>query len=205
MQQMILFDLDDTLIDTHQRHYFIFSDFLKKYNSQKISFEEYISQRRKRTFSNKILMQEMLPEHADEFDDYFARAIESTQYLKFDRPIVNDFLLKAMKEKNIKATVLSLRSNRQTAMDEVKQFSFYNLMDEFIFLKHHENSNPKSAYITQLKVNNEVIAFIGDNAYDKRAAEETQTDFYAVSTGMYPINDPIVYKDVNTALQQILK
>jgi phosphoglycolate phosphatase-like HAD superfamily hydrolase len=205
MQQAILFDLDDTLIDTHQRHFSVFSDFLKSKNSGEISFEEYLLQRKKKSFSNKILLQNLFPKHENDFQEFFANTIESPEYLKFDKPIINDDLLKKVKLKGIKMFVLSLRSKEENAMQQVKQFSFYNLIDDFIFIKHKTGINEKAERINSLKLNHNIKVFIGDSDYDKEAASIAAVDFCAVKTGMYSISHPVIFEDVNIALQQILK
>jgi phosphoglycolate phosphatase-like HAD superfamily hydrolase len=205
MQQAILFDLDDTLIDTRQRHYHVFSDFFKSKNLPGINFEEYISQRQKNSLSNRALLQKLFSGYDDDFDNFFANAIENADYLKYDQPIINNKLLEKIKSKDIKMFILSLRSKEQNAMQQVQQFSFYKLIDAFIFFKHKQGFNQKAEHITYLKSANNIKAFIGDNDYDKEAATLSDVAFCAVKTGMYQINHPAIFDDVNEALQEILK
>lgn len=203
MQQAIVFDLDDTLINTHKRHYLVFLNFLKQHDANTISMEEYLSVRKQNKWSNKVLLDKLMPGYTDKFEKYFLKVIESAEYLREDSPIVSTELLGAIKEIGVKTTVLSLRSNQQTAIEQAKAMPFYYLIDDFIFVKHSAGKNAKTVYLNQLKANNTVFGFISDSSYDKQAAAEAGVVFFAVSTGLYPIDCNTVYADVNEVLLKL--
>lgn len=200
----LVFDLDDTLINTQKRHYQMVIDFLKLHSiSADFSFEEYLNTRRERGFSNLKLLNYYYPTERieKEFNAFWYENIESPFYLSLDEIIVDINLLE-----NISLTndlyILSLRSNHYNAMKQVQTFSFYSLFQNIIFLNHQQDNNPKTNELLKLKRQYQVIKFIGDSESDKEAAINGSVNFALVQTGIYKINNSSNFFNVNTYLKQ---
>ncbi len=201
MSKMIIFDLDDTLIDTKKRHFNIISDFLQHFFAEKklISFSEYLILRKKNCFSNFDVINFLRNEKIEKkfFENYFLQRIEQENDLKTDSEIVNFDFLKNLKQKNIKLMVLSLRSNIENAIKQVKNFQFSTFIDDFIFLKHSDN--PKTKVLSEIKGKNEILFYAGDSVIDYEAAIQNNISFFGVKTGFYEY-DFSIYSDINEVL-----
>src|SRR4051812_29766720 len=109
----LVFDLDDTLIDTRRRHFQVVHDFLTLKEITPFSFDEYLEKRKRGTLSNIDLIRLCYPGKTldKHFKDFWKENIESSYYLNFDTTIVDFDLLKQVSTAN-DIYILSLRSNK---------------------------------------------------------------------------------------------
>ena len=205
MQKAIIIDLDDTLINTHKRHYLVFSNFMAGHNAPVVTFEDYLEKRKTQKLSNKQLVQTMLPLQTAAFEQFWLENIESAACLNADELLVDVTLLEAIRQKGVAVIVLSLRSNHTTAMQQVQGLPISSLIDEFIFVKHAAGTNPKTGYLKALTSKYHILAFIGDAATDMQAAEEAGINFYAVKTGLYPVTHKYTFTTINEAQKAIIQ
>lgn len=201
----IVFDLDDTLIDTRKRHYRVVIDFLKLYNIKvNFSFEEYINVRTENKFSNFSFLKYYYSAkiNLSEFEIFWQENIEHPTYLSLDEEIINNKLLeKASPENDL--YILSLRSNHTNAISQVNSFSFRSLFRKTIFLEHQQNNNPKTSELLKVKKQYQNVSFIGDSESDKVAATQASVNFILVETGIYKIDNAVRFSNVNTYLKQL--
>jgi phosphoglycolate phosphatase-like HAD superfamily hydrolase len=178
-----LFDLDDTLIDTQGRHYHVYCTFMKSIGEKPIALPLYVALR-KQGQTNKQIIDSNYHSSNLNFHDYWMSQIESSDILKLDKPLVDYSLLKELKSaKDEQFIILSLRTNKVTAMRQFKSFSFAQLFDDIFFLPHSNEGNPKSKIIEHLCINLDISSFIGDSLSDQQAAFDNDVVFQAVSTG----------------------
>lgn len=194
----IIFDLDDTLIDTKKRHFEIVVEFLKA-RGKVLGFNEYQNLRKKNNWSNKQLI-DNLYSLGDEFSIFWRLNIENAEYLKYDVEIVNTQLLSKIKAKDsYDFILLSLRSNFKTAEDQFKRFCFSSLIDKYYFLKHSD-LNPKIEELKRLHEIYPQLFFIGDSNMDCDAAKKAGVDFVGVQTGIYDITCQPIFDNINDFL-----
>src|SRR6188768_3299153 len=94
---VIVFDLDDTLIDTKKRHYNIVKDFLFSYGKS-LNFEHYLEIRKSTKLSNKQIIQQYYSLDENEFSAFWKLNIENPDYFKYDVELVDCILLKKFKD-----------------------------------------------------------------------------------------------------------
>ncbi|CAN5496007.1 hypothetical protein BH11BAC3_BH11BAC3_01140 [soil metagenome] len=195
----ILFDLDDTLIDTKARHFNIVSDFLRAHDKV-IDFVNYLEMRKANKMSNKQIIQQYhsLDEH--EFATFWNLNIENPDYFNYDKELVNFDLLEKLKKSNTYDFILlSLRSNASAAIQQSVNFSFFSLIDEYQFLKHAD-INPKIEKMIFFKSQYDHIIFVSDSQEDCNAAAIAGVEFAGVESGMYPLACQTKFKDINSFL-----
>lgn len=204
MQPMLLFDLDDTLILTHRRHYKVVADFFALNNQDFISMEDYIKVRRDKNLSNSSLVKELNSSLLLSFKDYWYNNIESSAYLKFDTSIVQADLLLQLQAQGYMLGIVSLRSNKKMATEQLKNFSWFSSFTEVYFAEHSSSNNPKVEIIQNLSKQYNVIALTGDAEADKEAALSNKIEFYGVNTGLYKTGSTDANSDVNDIIKSIL-
>ena len=204
MQKMLLFDLDDTLINTHFRHYKVVADFLSL-NGKKIEFEEYLQLRRDKNLTNKELIKKFEPFLANNFNQHWANCIESEHYLQYDTTIVSPNLLNKLINQGYILGIVSLRSNNGNASAQLRNFNWHSYFEKVSFLRHDGQNNPKIKVLEELRKQYEVAALVGDAITDKQAAGETAVPFYGVRTGFYKSDASFSFNHVNEFIFEFLK
>lgn len=201
---MIFFDLDDTLINTHKRHFTVVYDFIAHFYPSLLNdfcnFKDYLSVRKKNGFSNVEILKYYFQDNISTqlFNDFFLKSIENEQYLNLDSLIINPKLLN---EIPFQKGICSLRSDTDSALKQLKNLSLDVHFKEIYFLKHSKVTNPKKIFFEN---RNDVIAFFGDSISDYYAVNNTNIKFYGVKTGLYILQTPNLFTDINIALQEFL-
>ena len=205
MNSKVIFDLDDTLINTRKRHYHVVKLFFNsKFNDEFFDFETY-SNFRISGKSNYEIISSVFNVNYLEFKKFWLLNIEESSSLFFDKNIVLLKLLKEIKKKfEFDFYVVSLRSNKVNALNQVRRMNFYNEFKEFIFLSHSD-LNPKVQILKELNKKREIEFFIGDSYTDYEAAKQNEIKFIHVQTGWERKHDVYVesFKDINCALKNI--
>jgi phosphoglycolate phosphatase-like HAD superfamily hydrolase len=202
MRKVFLFDLDDTLINTRQRHYSVYQDFLKCKGVPPLTFEKY-AQLRKNGHNNKAVIATHSKDLLAPFEEFWKTSIESQQYLALDTLLVDISLLKKLKEVSQASFILlSLRSNPKTAEDQFDGLPFASFFEERLFLQHSKNYNPKIYAIRILMEQNEIEFFIGDTASDQEASEYNHITFFGTRTGWIPPSTSLIFDNINFFLKE---
>jgi len=195
----IVFDLDDTLIDTRRRHFNVVNDFLLA-NGRSLDFGSYLNMRKKDKLSNREIVKQYYSLNEDEFSSFWNINIENPDYLEYDIEVVDSALLKKLKNgDSYDFILLSLRSNIESAIQQFIKFNFSSLIDEYIFLKHAD-LNPKIEKIQYYKALYQQIIFISDSQDDCNAAATAGVEFVGVRSGVYPICCNSQFEDINSFL-----
>lgn len=202
---MLLFDLDDTLINTHLRHYKVVESFFTSHDKSFIGFEEYVKIRRNKGLSNSSVVKEFEPVLSEAFREYWYKCIEREDYLQYDTAIVAKDLLMQLKYQNYILGIVSLRSNSTTAISQLQTFEWYSYFNAVHFLSHSSEMNPKIEMVKKLSTQYKIAGLVGDAETDRQAAEETDILFYGVKTGLYNSDLAYRYSDVNEVISSFLK
>lgn len=211
MNKCLIFDLDNTLINTKKRHFSILIDFLSSKQVPKkgiIDFQDYCKLRYHQSFSNYQTIESLQLCNTDksEFSKFFLNRIESPEYLTYDEEIVNSKLLSEIKLKfaPIFFLSLSLRSNINTAEKQFSSFSFSSLFDNHYFLTHDENCNPKKKFLHDIVRLYDILFFVGDTYTDQQAAIAFNIPFIGIAGGFYKL-EATKFNDVNSFLNFLLE
>lgn len=187
---VIVTDLDDTLVSTHLRQYSCIRDYLAGDAVEFVDFESYYQLRRSNQFSNTQLLQYLnIQPDWDAFRSYYLAEIESDHYLALDQLIVDAALLKQVIEKGYRLFLLSLRSNTVASKAQLERLDIAQLFHEVQFLPHDAETNPKLAYLSKWKSEQQLEAFCGDSKTDYEAARQLNINFVQVHTSLYRLPD----------------
>jgi phosphoglycolate phosphatase-like HAD superfamily hydrolase len=198
--EALVFDLDDTLIDTKIRHYKLMSDHVQKSGHRFISYADYLGLRKSNSLPNAEILKRYYPDTLVDFNAFWLTNIESFDYLKYDFEIVCSELLKEVKKiRSCSLVLLSLRSQIEAAENQFQKFSFARLFDNVCFVKHHA-VNPKIEILNEIKRGHEKTRFFGDAESDATAAVAAGVDFFGVTTGFYPLSHPCKEATINHIL-----
>jgi phosphoglycolate phosphatase-like HAD superfamily hydrolase len=204
MRKYIVLDLDDTLINTHERHYLVYKSSILMLGEMPLS-STYYFKLRKNGYSNLRVLNEFHKKNKNIFNKYWINNIESTNFLKYDKIIIDLELLKATKiDKEIKLVLLSLRSNKKNALRQINNLGLKGLFDKVFFLKHDSLINPKTDILINLKKEGSILFFAGDSISDMQAAADSSINFIGVSTGLKPISEHFTYENINEVLLKII-
>lgn len=205
MNQTIVLDFDDTLVSTNLRQYLVIKSFFDQHQISIENFENYIKFRLSNNANNTKFATQYIDSSIllSEYKDYFSSQIETDYFLKTDNLIVNEDLLKTISLKyNI--ILLSLRTSYQQGIKQLANLGLTDFFNEIYFLKH-ETINPKIEILKQLKEKTKVLAFVGDTWSDYNAANESETNFIGVNTGLFPLPTKLAtFENVNTYLQTLI-
>jgi phosphoglycolate phosphatase-like HAD superfamily hydrolase len=195
----ILFDLDDTLIDTKKRHYTVVSDFINNYGKSLV-FEDYLKIRKEKNWTNGQVIKNLFSLNESDFYLFWKSNIENPAYLQYDVEIVNSDLLSEFKAKYlIKFILISLRSNSKSAIEQFRKFQFSSLFDESYFLRHAD-LNPKIEKVNYCKQFYRHLTFISDSQDDCRAAQVNGIEFIGVQSGINQLKCEKQFIDINSYL-----
>lgn len=204
MKNLIVFDLDDTLICTKRRHYEVYSRFLDKSHIEKMGFHDYLMLR-KRGQTNSEIIRNIEPGLESSFVTFWKDFIESPEFLQMDTEIVNSSLLQQLKNvREADFQILSLRTNANTAFDQFKRFSFAHLFENVSFLVHESGGNPKVKALSQMKSMYNLLFFVGDTAADREAATLNSIPFFGVLTGLKDLHADHVSQDINELIKDYI-
>lgn len=189
MKKAIVFDLDDTLIETKTRQYQLIVDFFSKEYSQIPNFEDYIKFRRYNRASNTEFIRQFNSneELLQHFRIYYSEKIEDESTLKLDTLIVEKRNLKILLDSNIELIILSLRKNVLNAKNQLVNLHIGSFFSHVHFIGHDDLKNPKIDVLKSLKNKFNIVCFVGDSDSDLEAAFENNIQPIAVETGMYKI------------------
>lgn len=200
----LVFDLDDTLIDTKVRHYMIFKDYLQQAGLPVYGFERYLTIRKENHWSNCQMIESLYPDFREGFAAFWTKHVESNHYLRYDEELVNRQLLEEVKaQEDVKFILLSLRSNQSLASQQFSGLSFSYLFDQ-VFFAPHAAHNPKVEVLKSIKKNYRSLTFLGDAESDASAAWQAGVEFCGVDTGLYELKVPDNYPNINHFLLNIL-
>lgn len=199
----IVFDLDDTLLETFKRQYTVIKKFIENENiSFSVSFEEYLSKRQSEKISNFQFYKTIVsPSTLDEkYKTFFLEEIETSNYLSLDTLIIDTNLLETLCEKS-SLFIISLRSNADNAQTQIENLGLAKYISKAFFVKHSQLENPKLEILKQLQQEYIIEYFIGDSKTDYEAAQEATIPFIYVNTGLEKTPTSTSYENINLFLK----
>ena len=172
----LILDLDETLLDTLERQYFLLCDILAIHECS-FQKESYL-QLKKQGLSNKeiLLLNEIDPLTINAIHSEYLQFIESKEYLKLDSIIVNFESLKMLAKKN----ELHLCSMRSSPFNSEEQLYFLNIKSMFksISWVPHNEIRGKIPAVSNIKEKfGSIDYYIGDSDVDRLAAESNEIRF----------------------------
>lgn len=205
MKKIILLDLDDTLIETTFRQYEVIKAYFDQTKIKISSFDEYqyfrsLNKSSNLSYVNLFTNDEILINH---FKSFYLENIESDLFLNYDRLIVEKMLMSKVSN-HYYLILISLRSNTENSINQLKKLKLLDIFQEVYFLKHN-SINPKINIISTLKSKHEILSFAADSISDFEAAKSNDVEFIGVKTGLFKINGKFqLFNDINEYFRTLI-
>ncbi len=202
MNQTIVLDLDDTLINTNFRQYEVIRSFFDLYNVKISSFQDYLDFRISNKASNVNYAEQYFCKKIDLkiYRDYFIENIEKDRFLDLDTLIVEIDLLKKLSEE-YNLVLLSLRSSYIQGIKQLEKLKLKPFFNDIYFVKHNI-INPKILILNNLKLQSNILSFVGDTVTDYEAARNCELPFIVVNTGLFKITEKLeTYETINNYIK----
>jgi|GEM_PF-1039622 len=186
---VIVFDLDETILSTSLRQYNVIKSFFQK-NDLVINYtyQQYLKLREDQQISNLqfFRLNQFVEQHISSFQIFYLEHIESSFFLGFDTLLTElDYLKKLSIKYNCNLVILSLRSNEKNSNEQMNTLGLDKIFDSFYFMKHSNKNNPKVKVLNELSLKYNLLYFIGDSKSDYESASESNTKFIKVNTNIY--------------------
>ncbi len=200
----IVFDLDNTLIMTHKRHYHVYQFLVLQTGQKPVSFEEYLTLRVKHSASNAFVLQHVHNLTDEKLLLIWLKYIEAKEYLKYDHRIINLALLRRVGLTH-KLAILSLRTRKNNALHQIHKLNLRKIFHRVQFVKHNRAANPKTDALQKLKMQYNIRAYVGDSVEDYYASVAADVPFVGVDTGLMKLPPQIkVYATINHYLETLI-
>lgn len=179
-KKIVIFDLDETLLDTSERHYMIYSEITKEFDLIKLSKSSYWSKRKKGNSNLDVLVSQGLESiNIPNVLKYWIKSIEIQDHLDLDTPFdYAEYYLNKLNEK-YSLWLVTLRTNTKGLYQQIDSLKWDTFFDRIIPVKHTSNNSAGKA--NEVKVNlkqeDEVLIWIGDSLIDREAAKYINTTF----------------------------
>jgi len=212
MKWTIFFDLDETLIDTSERHYTVYTDILDLYGIQNtLSKEEFWNQKRIGRKTVELLPKTSSKEFVQKFMDEWLKRIEDIRYLKYDSLLQESLHILSILEDKANLMLVTLRNNKENLFWELDNFGLNKYFKKILVgspLKLKNKAPLIKNYIEKHFKNNFII--IGDTEADISAGKELGIVSIAVTYGLRTKKfltklKPNFYLDTLSKLPEILK
>lgn len=186
-KKIIFLDLDETLIDTSERHYQVYSDISNILNLGNIKNKVEFWNLKRKGASTVEILDETDKDILNEFYNLWIKNIESKKYLIYDT-LFNDtsrFLSMLNKERLI---LLTMRNNRDNLIWELKKLDIYNKFKSILSCSPITNIDKTTPLLEYAKKNDQIFnknsIIIGDSETDIITGKKLNLKTLAVSYGI---------------------
>jgi len=182
----IFLDLDETLIDTSERHYKVYCDIVKILGlDDSISKDEFWKLKRNGMSTIKIL-NESDTKVLGKFSNLWIEKIEKKSYLSYDKVFRDTeyFLSKLKEEKLILST---MRNNRENLIWEIKKLGLFGYFDSVLSCSpfhHKDKTKPIISYNFDNSISNNNSIIVGDSEIDIITGKKLKMTTIAVNYGI---------------------
>jgi len=187
MKPIIFFDLDDTLINTSERHYRVYKDILRDYGIQDIlSKEELWNYKRMGKKTLELLPKNLSEEFIQKFMNEWSKRIENKSYLKYDNLLPASLCVLSILKNKADLILVTLRNNRKNLFWELSNFGLDNYFKEILVDSSVELKNKTTlikdyigGYLKKKK-----LIIIGDTESDIFTGKELDMLIFSVTYGI---------------------
>jgi len=187
MKCTIFFDLDDTLIDTSERHYKVYTDILDFYEIQNtLAKEECWEQKRNGKKTVEFLPENSSEEFIRKFICEWLKRIENMNYLKYDKLLPESLDVLSVLKNRADLTLVTLRNNKENLFWELNNFGLANYFKTILVDSPFKVKNKTlliKDYIERNSKSDDFI-FIGDSEVDISSGKELGMLTIAVTYGI---------------------
>ena len=185
---IIIFDFDQTLIDTSKRHFKVYKYLSRKFKLSMLDYKSYLAKRLNGLSNKDVLIEQgLLNDEQEIAENEWKLIIEQKQYLLYDYPYAwSEQYLKQL-SKRYHLWLVSLRSNKAGFYNEIKHLEWYQYFKKIIPVMHSEdNVFGKVSAVQRVQTSSYIFtAWVGDGPVDKAAAKILDIRFIDVESPLY--------------------
>lgn len=195
----LLFDLDDTLIDTNYRQFSVIRDIIIELGGYfNTSYNSYLDFRKDNNISNKKFVEYNYPIIPMQvFAKKFYNLIEEEKYLLLDNLLVNKEKLHSLSLK-YKLILLSLRQHKSRGLNQLEKLGIDVFFEKIHFIPH-EDQFVKAKFISSMGL--KIEYFVGDSDIDRIAADHNSIPFLQIQ---YYCEENHIINNVNTIISSLI-
>lgn len=175
---VIIFDLDGTILDDQQRHYECYKDIVSEYGGKCVNINDYWKMKRNKVGREELLDRTGFEGSAQQFLDSWILKIEDTKYLKYQRVkagVCN--VLDYIKHEKGTILLMTMRKNKNILYKQISELGLLHYFDDIIIGKSIDLLDEKT-------VNEKNVLVVGDTEDDMILAHSISADFLAVTSGI---------------------
>ena len=183
--QIIVLDLDGTLLDTLARHYAVYQLITGSLQIQPLTFADYRQFRRAGMTNIEVLLRSGLRLEDRKLAKLtWLKHIETLEMLKLDQlfPGVPEWL--GSHENWIEFALVTLRSNAQTLRTQLVWLDLLPHFQQILEVPHQGDAVGAKAMAVGENVQADIVAWIGDSEIDIKAAQQIGVEAIGVTSGM---------------------
>jgi phosphoglycolate phosphatase len=211
-KRLIFLDLDETLLDTSERHYQVYCDIIDELNLHIPLDKNEFWKLKRNGISTVEILEEIDPEILLEFSKLWIKKIESKNYLIYDK-LFKDSLGLLSKLSQEKLILVTMRNNRENLIWELKKLGLYNKFNTILSCSPLNNTD-KSVPIQEFINENQFILdknsiIVGDSETDIITGKKLNITVIAVSYGirnlekLIPFNPEFCLRSINEIVETI--
>lgn len=175
MFKSLFIDLDGTILDGRLKHYECYRDILASHGSAPLDIDVYWKMKVSRLSVEEQLSNSHATIKKDEYSAEWSKIIENPGYLKFD--VIHKGALDKLeqwKESGIKMYLITMRRNKVTLFDQLKQLDLLRYFEAIVTCNITSNGNAKAKAIldTVPDFKPTYTLFVGDTEDDLSAARD---------------------------------
>ena len=172
----LILDLDETLLDTLERQYFLLNELLAKY-AYSVEKRTYLVLKEQKLSNIEILLHcGIKPKIIDKIHSQYIGLIESQNFLQLDSLLVNYGLLLCLSETH-DLHLCSQRSDPKNSMEQLKRLNIISLFKSITWVSHSEIKGKVPAVKKIQETYGKIDFYIGDSDIDKIAADANKISF----------------------------
>lgn len=175
---IVIFDLDGTILDDRRRHYECYKDIVDEYGGESVEFDEYWRMKRNKVSRQDLLLRTEFKGSDKQFLDSWVTRIEDKKYLKYQqlKPGVCEVLDYIKKEKRT-IILMTMRKKDDNLYEQISEMGLMCYFDTIIIGKSTDALKEK------ISVGSKVLV-VGDTEDDMLLARSIPADFLAVTSGL---------------------
>lgn len=183
----IFLDLDGPILEGKNRHYKCYEQILTQHGYSPLPIEEYWKLKRARCNRLELLKYSNATSIYDEFLETWLNVIEEKNILKLDEVQHGVHqCLQEWKDQEIELLLVTLRSNHENLIEQLKNLSLFEYFDEILICKHAKGGEGKAEAVRKQGRDQNISSalWIGDTEIDWEAARELGCPVMLVSNGL---------------------
>jgi phosphoglycolate phosphatase-like HAD superfamily hydrolase len=181
MKNIIVFDLDGTLITCENKQKYVLFSILKSYGYKNLDYINEWWKLKRNGYNTEKALREIGISSAQIISQEWTRIIEDFSWCYLDKPFDDSFsTLEFLKMSNrFRIILLTARKSKLQPIQAIQRFGLIDLIDEVVVVNTVNAIEEKALFLSKYIP----IMFIGDTESDYNASLKAKTRFVALDRG----------------------